>query len=102
MHGRCRTLSPGLRVKPETKGLVIIGDKWNRQRITRVALDTLFLAACMYRRTIVGGHGRVNSFNWYTLQNPFDANRCHNPLQFLLGIRRPSQIIAIAHFPEDI
>lgn len=42
----------------------------SKQRITQVAVDILFLAACMYRRTIMRGHGRVNSFNWYTLQNP--------------------------------
>lgn len=47
------------------------------------------------------GHGRVNSFNWYTLQNPLTPVDAIIPSSFyLIDIRRPSQIIAIAHFPE--
>lgn len=50
----------------------------------------------------MGGHGRVNSFNWYTLQNPLTPVDAMIPIPFcLFGIRRPSQINAIAHFPED-
>lgn len=63
----------------------------SKQRITQVAVDILFLAACMYRRTIMRGHGRVNSFNWYTLQNPLTPVDAIIPSNFLLGIRRPSQ-----------
>lgn len=100
-HGRRWALHPSLWVKSRMD-LVFIEDKMNRQRITQFAADTLFVAACMCRRTIMRGHGRVNSFNWYTLQNPLTPVDAIIPSNFLFGIRRPSQIIAIAHFPEDI
>lgn len=51
----------------------------------------------------MGGHGRVNSFNWYTLQNPLTPVDATIPsIFFSSGIRRPSQIIATTHFHEAI
>lgn len=50
----------------------------------------------------MGGHGCVNSFNWYTLQNPLTPVDAIIPSNLLFGIRRPSQIIALAHFQEDV